>query len=162
MAEKLASIAPWEANVGRRCYEQTADQAVDFAFDHIEELARLLHGSGHRDMAALLDGMGDLRELSRRRIAQGGDNALLAPSTETLDYVLAQMAELAELMTRKGVDDAAMLFRVPGQLRNACEMRQRGERRDDVIHLDAVGRSPFHLELRPRRQEAILVERLQG
>lgn len=105
----------------RSCQELPADQAVNFAFSHTEELARLLHSSGHRDVAALLDAISDLGELSRRRSARGGGNSLIGPGSETLDYVLAQMAELAEMMTRNGVHDAALLFRVPGQLRVASE-----------------------------------------
>lgn len=94
---------------------------MNFAFALTEELARLLHNSGHRDVAALLDTISDLGEFSRRRIARGGGNSLIGPSSETLDYALAQMSELAELMTRHGVHDAALLFRLPGQLRVASE-----------------------------------------
>jgi hypothetical protein len=100
-----------------------AAEAVNFAFAHIEELARLLHSAGHRDMAALLDAFSDLRELSLRRSARGGCDSLIGPGSDTLDYVMAQMAELAELMTRSGARDAALLFRTPGQLRAAAEGR---------------------------------------
>lgn len=95
-------------------------ETVDFAFAHVEELARLLHRTGHRDMAALLDAFGDLRELSLRRIARGGADGLIGPGSETLDYALAQMAELAELMARHGVSDAALLFRMPVDLNVAA------------------------------------------
>lgn len=103
------------------CQDLTADQAVDFAFTLTEELARLLHSSGHREMAALLYGIGDMGELSRRRTARNGVAGLAGPDSETLDFVLDQMAQLAELMSRHGVHDAAVLFRTPGQLRLAAE-----------------------------------------
>lgn len=109
----------------RSCQELTADQAVDFAFALTEELARLLHSSGHREMAALLYGIGDMGELSRRRTARGGAAGLVGPDSETLDFVLDQMAQLAELMSRHGVHDAAVLFRTPSQLRLAAESRER-------------------------------------
>ncbi len=108
----------------RSCQGLSADEAVNFAFAHTEELARLLHSNGHRDVAALLDAISDLGELSRRRIARGGESGLIGPGGETLDYVLAQMSELAEMMTRHGVHDAALLFRMPGQLRVASEAGQ--------------------------------------
>ncbi len=98
-----------------------AQEAITFAFAHTEELARLLHSSGHRDVAALLDVIGDLGEFARRRIARGGESSLIGPGSETLDYVLAQMSELADMMTRHDIHDAAMLFRMPGQLRVASE-----------------------------------------
>lgn len=101
-------------------------EAVNFAFAHVEELARLLHGAGHRDMAALLDAFGDLRELSVRRAARGGSDSLIGPGSDTLDYALAQMSELAELMSRHGAGDVALLFRTPGQLRAAAESRTYG------------------------------------
>lgn len=103
------------------CRELTADQAVDFAFALTEELARLLHSSGHRETAALLDGIGDVGELSRRRTGGNRSEGLAGPGSETLDFVLDQMTQLAELMTRHGVHDAALLFRMPGQLRLAAE-----------------------------------------
>ncbi len=108
----------------RSCLGLPTDEAVAFAFAHTQELARLLHKSGHHDVAALLDAIGDLGELSRRRIARGGENSLIGPGGETLDYVLAQMSGLAEIMTRHGVHDAALLFRMPGQLRVASEAGQ--------------------------------------
>jgi hypothetical protein len=98
-----------------------AEEAVNQAFTLTEELARLLHNSGHREMAALFDGIGDMGELSRRRMARDGANSLIGPRSDTLDYALDQMAELAELMTRHGAHDAAALFRMPGQLRFAAE-----------------------------------------
>jgi len=103
------------------CQELTADQAVDFAFTLTEELARLLHSSGHREMAALLYGIGDMGELSRRRAAGNGATGLAGPDSETLDFVLDQMAQLAELMSRHGIHDAAVLFRTPVQLHLAAE-----------------------------------------
>jgi hypothetical protein len=105
----------------RSCQGTPADEAVDFAFAHTEELARLLHSNGHREVAALLDTIGDVGELARRRSARGGGKSLIGPGSETLDYVLAQMSELAEMMTRHGVHGAALLFRMPGQLRVASE-----------------------------------------
>lgn len=96
--------------------ELPADKAVNFAFAHTQELARLLHDSGHRDMAALLDAICDMGELARRREARGGAPGLVAPGAETLDYVMDQMEDLAELMLRHGVHDAALLFRTPRQL----------------------------------------------
>jgi hypothetical protein len=112
--------------MGHGYLELPAEEAVDFAFTHVEELARLLHGAGHRDMAALLDAFGDLRELSVRRAARGGSDSLIGPGSDTLDYVMAQMSELAELMSRHGAGDAAFLFRTPGQLRAAAESRTYG------------------------------------
>ncbi len=103
-----------------------AARATNFAFAHVEELARLLHGAGHRDMAALLDAFGDMRELSVRRAARGGADSLIGPGSDTLDYVMAQMSELAELMSRHGAGDVALLFRAPGQLRAAAENRTYG------------------------------------
>ena len=110
-----------EALLLRSCQGLSADEAVNFAFAHTEELARLLHSSGHRDMAALLDAVADLGELMRRRKARGGEGGLIGPGSETLDYVLAQMAELSEMMARNNIQDAALLFRMPGQLRVASE-----------------------------------------
>jgi hypothetical protein len=110
-----------EAVLLRSSQEMSADQAVDFAFTLTGELARLLHGSGHREMAALLYGIGDMGELSRRRAAGSAAAGLTGPDSETLDFVLDQMAQLAELMSRHGVHDAAVLFRTPGQLRLAAE-----------------------------------------
>lgn len=101
--------------------ELPAAEAVNLAFTLTEELARLLHSSGHREMAALLDGIGDMGELSRKRMARDGATSLIGPGSDTLDYALDQMAELAELMTRHGAHDAAALFRMPGQLRFAAE-----------------------------------------
>jgi hypothetical protein len=72
-------------------------------------------------MAALLDAISDLGELMRRRKARGGESSLIGPGSETLDYVLAQMAELSEMMARHNIHDAALLFRMPGQLRVASE-----------------------------------------
>lgn len=106
--------------------EMSAEQAVTFAFAHIEELARLLHASGHRDMALLLDAFSDLHELAMRRAAKGGTESLVGPGGDTLDYALAQMSELADLMGRHGLVDAALLFRAPGQLRAAAEARAYG------------------------------------
>ena len=103
------------------CPELTADQAVDFAFALTGELARLLHSSGNREMAALLYGIGDVGELSRRRTGRNGAAGLAGPDSETLDFVLDQMAQLAELMSRHGVHDAAVLFRTPSQLRLAAQ-----------------------------------------
>lgn len=112
--------------MGRLYREMPATEAVNFAFEHIEELARLLHSSGHRDMALLLDAFGDLRELASRRAAKGGTESLIGPGSDTLDYAMAQMSELADLMGRHGLGDAALLFRVPGQLRAAAEARTYG------------------------------------
>lgn len=94
---------------------------MNIAFTLTEELARLLHSSGHREMAALLDGIGDMGELSRRRMARGDAASLVGPGSDTLDYVLDQMAELSDLMARHGAHDAAALFRMPGQLRFAAD-----------------------------------------
>jgi hypothetical protein len=105
----------------RVCQELPAGEAVTLAFALTEELSRLLHDSGHCEMAALLDAIGDMGELSRRRMARGGASSLTGPGSDTLDYVLDQMAELAELMARCGAHDAAVLFRTPGQLRLAAE-----------------------------------------
>ncbi len=106
-------------------YENAAstDAVEDFAFAHLSEMASLLHRSGHRDMAALLDSMGDIRELSRRRANKGGTEALIGPGSETLDYVLAQMSDLVKLMDANGMGDAALLFRIPGRLAAASEVR---------------------------------------
>jgi hypothetical protein len=101
--------------------ELPADEAIQRAFTLTDELARLLHSSGHREMAALFDGIGDMGELSRRRAARDGATSLIGPGSDTLDYALDQMAELAELMTRHGAHDVAVLFRMPGQLRFAAE-----------------------------------------
>jgi hypothetical protein len=105
----------------RSCQILSAEEAVKFAFTLTEELARLLHNTGHRDMAALLDAVGDLGELSRRRAARGGDGGLIGPGGDALDYALDQMTDLAGLMTRHGVHDAALLFRTLGQLRPTAE-----------------------------------------
>lgn len=110
----------------RSSQELSADQAVDFAFTLTGELARLLHGSGHREMAALLYGIGDMGELSRRRTAGSAAAGLAGPDSETLDFVLDQMAQLAELMSRHGVHDAAVLFRAPVQLHLAGEATRAG------------------------------------
>ena len=108
----------------RSCLGLPTDEAVDFAFAHTQELARLLHKNGHRDVAALLDVIGDIGELSRRRISRGGENSLIGPGSEILDYVLAQMAGLAEIMDSNGVHEAAALFRMPGQLCAPSEASQ--------------------------------------
>lgn len=112
--------------MGRLGQKKAAMEAVDFAFEHIGGLARLLHGAGHRDMALLLDAFGDLHELAMRRAAKGGTDSLIGPGGDTLDYAMAQMSELADLMGRHGLGDAALLFRAPGQLRAAAEARTYG------------------------------------
>lgn len=146
--------------MGRRYQTSPAAEAVDFAFAHIEELSRLLHSAGHRDMASLLDAFGDLRELSTRRAARGGTDSLIGPGSDTLDYVMAQMSELAELMARHGAGDAALLFRIPGQLRSASEARTYGVGPQPCSNERSVTRdpsAPLHLSAhayRPSRAAA--------
>lgn len=131
--------------MGRLYRETPAQEAVKFAFEHLEELARLLHGSGHRDMALLLDAFGDLHELAQRRAAKGETESLIGPGSDTLDYVMAQMSELADMLGRQGLGDAALLFRVPGQLRTAAEARTYGISLSPPSNDAAPGR-PFRVE----------------
>lgn len=99
------------------------DDAEDFAFVHLVGLAQLLHASGCRDMAVLLDAMSDLHELSRRRAAKGQSGALLTHPGEAAGYALDQLDDLARLMDERGLPDAAVLMRFPAQLQAAARRR---------------------------------------
>ncbi len=104
----------------------TTDDAEAFAFAHLAGLAGLLHDSGARDLALLLDGIGDLRHLAQRREAKGGDAALLARRDDTTAYALSQIGDLARLMEAHGLADAALLLRLPAKLQAAAD-RRRGD-----------------------------------
>lgn len=111
-----------------------------FAFAHLDALAGLLHGCGHRDMAALLDGMGDMHRLTRRRAAKSRGGELLGPRDGAVDYVLDQLDDLARLMEEHGLGDAAFLLRMPAKLQAAADRRRDGE--DAETHVVQTARAP--------------------
>ena len=108
----------------------TSMDAIDVALVRTDGDARVVPGASRAYPYApelrrqLLDVIGDIGELSRRRISRGGENSLIGPGSEILDYVLAQMAGLAEIMDSNGVHEAAALFRMPGQLCAPSEASQ--------------------------------------
>lgn len=95
-----------------------------FAFAHMAEMSAMLHASGARDMALLLDAMGDLRNLAERRAAKTGEAALMARRQEATEYALSQIGDLARLMDEHGFADAALLMRLPAKLQAAADRRR--------------------------------------
>lgn len=107
--------------------QTTPDAAESFAFAHLDFLAQMLHKNGHRDMALLLDGMGDLHQLAQRQAAKGEGGELLRRRDETVDYALEQLGDLARLMEQHGLCDVAALMRLPAKLQAAAERRRSGQ-----------------------------------
>lgn len=92
---------------------------LDAAFELVGELAHLLHRQGHHEIGTMLDLATDLRELEQRR--QACAPGLFGPTSDVVDYVLAQMAELSALMAASGRDDLAALFSTPANLLDASK-----------------------------------------
>jgi hypothetical protein len=87
-------------------------EVLDLAFDHLGQMASLLQASGHREIAALMQGVWDMHELAQRPNRQ----PLTAEADDTLAYVLGQLTDLAVLLDQYGCRDAALLFRMPGEV----------------------------------------------
>lgn len=100
----------------RKLIEAVPDPLVQFAFEHVDAMAGMLRRAGHIDMALLLDGIGDVYALALRRAAETGVSALIQTDGDVVGYAAAQMHDLAEMMARLGIDDAAVLFNLPAQL----------------------------------------------
>ena len=122
--------------MNRNDHRDPAD-AEAFAFAHLAEMAALLHASGARDMALLIDAMGDLRNLAERRAAKTGQAALMARRQEATDYALSQLGDLARLMDEHGLADAALLMRLPAKLQAAAD-RRREEQSAEIYVLPTV------------------------
>jgi len=118
------------------------DDTEEFAFAHLAGLAQLLHASGCRDMAVLLDAMSDLHELSSRRAAKGQGGALLIHPGEAAAYALDQLDDLARLMDERGLYDAALLMRFPAQLQAAAERRRAGGEASAAPRIAVSSRHP--------------------
>lgn len=106
--------------MARHDSELSEGQVLNLAFEHVGQLARLLHAAGHPDLAALLDGLTDVEEIRRRRLARGEQ---AAGNPEVLGYVLEQLGDLAALMDQHERPDTALLLRFPGQFVAARQER---------------------------------------
>lgn len=94
----------------------TANAEVQFAYDFASSMAGLLRRAGHIDLALLLDSVGDVDRLDLWRVADGGAFRLIRRGDAVTHYVASQLSDLAEMMSRSGAGDAAMLFRLAGQM----------------------------------------------
>lgn len=95
---------------------------IDLAFEHLGQLASLLHAAGHREMAALMQGIWDMRQLARRP-----GQASVGADEDMLQYVFGQLADLAAFLEEQGRHDAALLFRMPAELHAVRQSMARGD-----------------------------------
>lgn len=124
----MASIAP----SGETVAEATSDM--------IFALGRLLHQAGHRELAAVLGGAFDAFEL---RHPGGREASFLTPLARqddaVLNYVIDQLAQMAELLEQRGETDRAALLRLPALLGAYTREREAGTARPAGL-FEATGR----------------------
>lgn len=101
--------------------EGPSGEGVDLAFEHLGQLASLLHAAGYREMAALMQGIWDVQQLAPRPGQVDGND------DDMLNYVFGQLADLADFLAEQGRSDAAMLFRTPAQFHAIRQKMLRGE-----------------------------------
>jgi hypothetical protein len=100
------------------------EKAVALTFEHVGQLSAILSRGGHKEIAALLYGIGDVATLGERRRRQGRDGAVVGPSSGILDYALFQLEDMAASMDARGLPDMAILLRMPGLLNDASQARR--------------------------------------